>query len=160
MKNTLLTFLFVLPLIGLLMACEQENGDEIQGKTTSLVIESLSGEKHSFDVEIARTPAELAHGLMFRESMPRDHGMLFIFNDSAERRFWMKNTLIPLDIIFIKADGTINRVHPEAVPHDLTSIPSYGPVKGVLEINGGVAQELGIEKGDRVRHALFENFSQ
>ena len=74
----------------------------------------------------------------------------------SERRFWMKNTLIPLDIIFIKADGKIHHIHENAVPHDLTGIPSKGPVAAVLEINGGLSQTWGLAAGDKVMHPYFK----
>ena len=90
--------------------------------------------------------------------MAENHGMLFYFGgEEAGRRFWMKNTLIPLDMIFIKADGTIHHIHENAIPKDLTGVPSNGPVAAVLEINGGVSRKLELQKGDKVKHRFFEN---
>lgn len=123
--------------------------------TEKLYIKTDKGEKFVFDVEIARNPNELAYGLMNRTSMPADHGMLFVFPEEAERSFWMKNTLIPLDMIFIRADGTINSVHHSAIPHDLTPIYSKGPALAVLELNGGRAADLGIKSGHVVIHKTF-----
>lgn len=123
--------------------------------TEKVYIKTQKGEKLVFDAEIARSPNELAYGLMNRKSMPADHGMLFVFREEAERSFWMKNTLIPLDMIFIRADGTINSIHPSAIPHDLTPIYSKGPALAVLELNGGRAADLGIKPGDRVIHKTF-----
>ena len=92
---------------------------------------------------------------MNRPSMPKDFGMMFIFNDEQERGFWMKNTLIPLDMIFIKKNGLIHHVHANAQPHDLTSVKSNGPVIAVFEINGGMAEKLNIKAGDMINHPFF-----
>lgn len=124
---------------------------------SSLVVETAGGGKFRFKVEIAATPAQQAQGLMRRAVMPADAGMLFTYAEAQPTAFWMKNTLIPLDMLFIAADGRIIHIHPNAVPHSETSIPSRGPVKGVLEINGGLAARLGIRVGDVVRHANFGN---
>lgn len=110
------------------------------------------GGTHSFDIRLAVSPEERAQGLMFVESMPADAGMLFVFENERALGFWMKNTLIPLDMIFITSRGTIRKVHENAIPHDLTTIRSGGPALAVLEINGGVARQLGIAKGALVRH--------
>ncbi len=123
--------------------------------TEKLYIKTDKGEKFVFDVEIARNPNELAYGLMNRTSMPPDHGMLFVFPEEAERSFWMKNTLIPLDMIFIRADGTINSIHHSAIPLDLTPIYSKGPALAVLELNGGRAKDLGLAPGQVVIHKTF-----
>lgn len=108
-----------------------------------------------FTVEIARTPEEQARGLMFREEMAADAGMLFVYDTPRTVSFWMRNTLIPLDMIFIGPDGAVRHVHAEAIPGDETPIPSRGPVIGVLEINGGLAEEIGIAPGAQVRHPLL-----
>lgn len=121
---------------------------------TPLVVETAGGPRR-FQVEIADTPDAITRGLMFRESLPATGGMLFQFSDLRPRAFWMRNTLIPLDIIFIDGAGIIRRIHPNARPLDLTSIPSGGPAAAVLEINGGHARLAGIREGDRVRHAFF-----
>lgn len=113
-----------------------------------LTITSTTG-VHRFTVEIARTPEQQQHGMMFRTSMAPDRGMLFPYDEPREVAFWMKNTLIPLDIIFIRADGTIARIS-TAVPHSEARVPSGEPVVAVLEIAGGRAAELGIREGDRV----------
>lgn len=109
-----------------------------------------------FFVELALTANQQMQGLMNRTSMPEEAGMLFIFNQEKERGFWMKNTLIPLDMIFIKKNGVIHKVHSNAKPNDLTSIKSDGPVIAVLEINGGLSQQLGIDAGDIVHHPFFQ----
>lgn len=123
---------------------------------SSVVIETASGGRFRFDVEVARSDAQMAQGMMYRETMADDAGMLFVLPAERLVSFWMKNTLIPLDMLFIGADGRIRRIHPKAVPRSLDSVPSGGPVKAVLEINGGMAARLGIRPGDRVIHAAFK----
>jgi uncharacterized protein len=102
-------------------------------------------------VEIARSEDEQARGLMFRKSLPADGGMIFPQNPPRFASFWMKNTLIPLDMIFIRTDGSIARIQPETVPHSLTPVVSGEPVSAVLELAGGRSAELGISEGDMVR---------
>ena len=148
MFRFILIALLILPLAG----CLEEKVDDIY----RLSIETESGKKHKFNIELAQTPQEQMRGLMHRTEMAEDAGMLFIFETEREARFWMKNTLIPLDMIFIRADGTIHRIHENAIPHDLTGVPSEGPVKAILELNGGVSTKLGLDKGDKVRHSVFE----
>ncbi len=104
---------------------------------------------HRFTIEIARTPEQQTHGMMFRTSIAPDRGMLFPYDPPVEAAFWMRNTLIPLDLIFIRADGTIARIS-TGVPHSEVPIPAGEPVAAVLEIAGGRAAELGIREGDRV----------
>ena len=126
----------------------------LAGETTPLIVETASGPRR-FDVEVAATGEEIRRGLMYRESLPATGGMLFTFGDYKPRVFWMRNTLIPLDMLFITSDGTINHIHANAKPQDWTSIFSKGPALAVLEINGGFAKLAGINVGDRVRHAFF-----
>jgi len=108
-----------------------------------------------FQVEIAATEAEQRKGLMFRKSLAPDRGMLFTYRKPQRAAFWMKNTLIPLDILYIGADGKILSMVRNARPHDETPLPSGGPILGVLEIAGGRAGQLGVLPGDRVRHRIF-----
>ena len=108
-----------------------------------------------FSVEIADDPEEQRRGLMFRESMPRSAGKLFVYDRPQRVAFWMRNTLIPLDMIFIDARGVVQRIHHEAIPGDETSIPGGGPMLAVLEINGGLARAMGISEGSVVRHPAF-----
>lgn len=122
----------------------------------SVTIETQAGQTYAFDVELAVTPQQHGHGLMFREQMPIDAGMLFLFRDNAPRSFWMRNTLISLDILFIREDGTIANIARRTTPLSEASIPSAGPVTGVLEVNGGVTRMLNINPGDRVVHPAFE----
>lgn len=123
-----------------------------QGEDDAAVI--VSGDvRHEFSVEVVDDDASRSRGLMFREELAPDAGMLFDFIDERPVAFWMQNTLIPLDMIFIKADGEIVRIHENAVPMDRTSIPSGEPVRFVLEIPGGRSTELGIASGDVLEHA-------
>jgi uncharacterized membrane protein (UPF0127 family) len=115
-----------------------------------LSIES-SGKIHRFIVEIAETGEQQAQGLMFRKSLAPDRGMVFPRDPPGDASFWMKNTLIPLDIIFIRPDGTIARIAENTVPMSLDPVPSLEPVGAVLEIAGGRSAELGIRAGDKVR---------
>lgn len=121
---------------------------------SGLVVETSGGERR-FAVEVADDRASRRQGLMFREAMPLDHGMLFDFERESQQSFWMKNTPLSLDIIFIDGRGIIVNIHHRAVPFDETPIPSRKPAAAVLEINGGVARLTGIAVGDRVRHAIF-----
>ena len=116
-----------------------------------LVIHTATGD-HAFNVEVVDTPETRAKGLMFRQSLADDAGMLFDFGREQPTAFWMQNTFIPLDMIFIAADGEVKTIHVNAVPHDTTSIPSGVPVQFVLEIPGGRSKEIGLAPGDRVEH--------
>ena len=114
-----------------------------------LDIVSGSG-RHHFTIELALTPDQQTQGLMFRRELAPDAGMLFLYPSEQSIAMWMKNTLIPLDMIFIKADGTVLHVAERAVPRSLATIPSGGDAKAVLEVNGGIAAKLGIKPGDKV----------
>ena len=116
----------------------------------TVVVKTKQGKEHVLKVEIADTPEERAKGLMFRDVMPENHGMLFKFGDPRVLSFWMKNTYIPLDIIFIASNGSIKKIHKMATPKSLEKISSEVPVLSVLEINGGLSKKLGIKKGDRI----------
>lgn len=110
------------------------------------------GGRESFAVEVADDGAERSLGLMNRESMDLSAGMLFVYEQPRRAQFWMKNTLIPLDMIFADATGRVTRVHSNAIPGDLTPIDGGQGVKFILEINGGLAARLGIAEGAELRH--------
>ncbi|HTG22061.1 MAG TPA: DUF192 domain-containing protein [Reyranella sp.] len=129
---------------------------EIKFKHSSLII-TTGAREIKFDVELALNDAERARGLMFRDKLGPYDGMLFDFYQDAPVSFWMKNTLIPLDMVFIAGDGTVKHVHANAVPLSTDPIPSEFPVRAVLEINGGSAKLLGIKPGDKVKHPIFGN---
>ena len=111
---------------------------------------SADGKVHRFTVEVARTPEQQNYGLMNRSSLAPDRGMIFPYDPPQAVAFWMKDTLIPLDIIFIAPGGTILNIAANTTPLSLEPRPSAGPVEAVLELAGGRAAELGIEEGDRV----------
>lgn len=144
-------------------ACKPEPTDAVaatpQATKPDAVLEPLSIDTAkgavSFQVEIADDEAERQQGLMYRTSLAPDRGMLFQFDRAAPRAFWMKNTYIPLDIIYIGADGRIVSIAAMAEPFNEAPIPSKAPASGVLEIYGGRAAELGIAVGDRVHHRIF-----
>jgi uncharacterized membrane protein (UPF0127 family) len=124
------------------------------GKQT-LEIASKSG-VHVFAVEIAENDAERAKGLMYRKELPEGQGMLFDFHREQEVSFWMQNTYIPLDMVFIRADGRILRIAENTEPLSTKLIPSGGPVRAVLEVIGGTTRKLGIAPGDRVASPIFK----
>ena len=123
---------------------------------TTIVIDTAHG-PHSFRVEVAADQPSQEQGLMFRKHMAPDAGMLFDFHSPQMEYFWMKNTVLPLDIIFIRANGTVSSIAPWAVPFSTTTIPSLEPVRAVLELNGGRADAVGIEPDAVVHHAIFGN---
>jgi len=120
----------------------------------TLAILTRGGPVH-FTVELALTPEQQARGLMFRKELPERHGMLFDFGHEQQVSFWMRNTLIPLDMLFIGKDGVIRHLHEQATPLSEEPIPSRYPVRAVLEIRGGSARRYGIAVGDRVLHSIF-----
>ena len=133
---------FVLLLLGVSSACSADNRG---------VFHTAKGD-FAFNLEIADTEAARERGLMFRTELAPDAGMLFDYHREQQAAFWMQNTLIPLDMIFIAADGTVKTIHVNARPMDTTSIPSGVPVRFVVEIAGGRSQEIGLKVGDRFEH--------
>lgn len=124
--------------------------------TSPLVIVTADGVEHGFTVEVASNDQERGRGLMFRQSLDPDRGMLFDYKRPRKVAMWMKNTLIPLDMLFIDADGVVSNIRERAVPHSLEAIPSKGRVLAVLELASGTVDRLGLAPGDVVRHAIFE----
>lgn len=116
-----------------------------------LVVHTATGD-HAFAIEVVDTPQTRAQGLMYRQSIAPDAGMLFDFKEERPVSFWMMNTFIPLDMVFIRKDGTVANVHVNAKPQDPTGIPSDGAVTFVLEIAGGRSEEIGLKAGDRIEH--------
>jgi uncharacterized membrane protein (UPF0127 family) len=125
-------------------------------RVSELWIETAAGERHRFRVYEARSPEERRRGLMFVTDLDPDEGMLFDSGRVEHESMWMRNTPLPLDMLFVRADGSIARIERETVPYSRTLIHSGTPVRAVIELNGGIAAELGIRAGDRVEHPLFE----
>ena len=140
-----------------LSACSRApSADSAQAAATgeALAIETSLG-RHAFKIEVARTAEQRETGLMFRTHLAADAGMLFEYQQPQAILMWMANTLIPLDMIFIGADGRIMNVAERTVPESLATIPSAGLAKGVLEVAAGTAARIGIKPGDRVLHPFF-----
>ncbi len=137
--------------------CVLAFGGAAQAECLADVADLREGDsRFRFAVEVADTDGERAQGLMNRESLPRFGGMLFVYDQPQPVAFWMKNTLIPLDMLFFDQAGVLTHVHENAVPGDLAPIPSKGDVLFVLEINGGAARQLGIEPGAELRHPAID----
>jgi uncharacterized membrane protein (UPF0127 family) len=132
----------VLLLLSVAAACSADN---------RAVLHTAKGD-FAFNVEIADTEAQRARGLMFRTALAPDAGMLFDYHREEQAAFWMQNTLIPLDMVFISGDGIVKTIHVNARPMDTTSIPSEVPIRFVLEIAGGRSVEIGLKVGDRLEH--------
>lgn len=146
---TALALSLTAPLMLPLAACSK---DADSAKAIPLTIE-MAGQAHRFKVEVARTEEEQEQGLMFRTSLPADGGMLFPFAKPKLASFWMKNTVIPLDMIFVRADGSIDRIAENTIPESLEPVVSGGEVAAVLEVAGGTAAKLGIDESARVTWA-------
>ncbi len=123
--------------------------------TAKLTIISRNNVKHDFTVELAETDQQQQTGEMFRTSVPENEGMLFDWHAPRDVPMWMKNTLVPLDMIFIGPDGTVTHIAEDAVPQSLAVIPSGGPVRATLEVQGGLTAKLDIRVGDKVTGAIF-----
>lgn len=124
-----------------------------------LTLVTAAGE-HTIEVEVAETLEEKAVGLMFRRSVPEKTGMLFPYPAPQEVTMWMRNTYVPLDMIFIRADGVVHRIEARTEPFSERTIASQGPVTAVLELAGGAAERLGLKPGDRVIHPHFQPASR
>jgi uncharacterized protein len=122
-----------------------------------LVIVTHDGEQHRFEVEMALSPAQQEVGLMSRPSVPADGGMLFNWPTVQQSRMWMCNTIAPLDMVFIKPDGTIDSIAENTVPQSLAEVDSHGPVRATLELAAGTTARLDIRVGDKVKQRIFGN---
>jgi uncharacterized protein len=121
----------------------------LAASTETLVLKTATGD-YNFTIEVATTDQERALGLMFRRSLPENGGMLFIYDPPQPATMWMKNTLIPLDMVFISAEGKVHRIESDTEPFSTAVIPSEGDVVGVLELNAGEADKIGLKRGDKV----------
>jgi uncharacterized protein len=147
--------LAVLP--GVLLAAQSraQTGPQPRLPAEPLVIVARDGTRHEFRVEVAASPEQQTVGLMFRESVGPSEGMLFDWGGPRESSMWMRNTLVPLDMLFIAADGRVHRIAERTVPHSLSPVDSRGPVRATLELAGGTAERLNLRVGDRVLHRVF-----
>ncbi len=125
-------------------------------ETSEVVIETRDGKRHDFRVELALNQRQRMQGLMYRPKLAPGAGMLFDYGRETPIAMWMKNTIVPLDMLFIGADGVIVNSAERTVPGSLAPIPSDGPVRAVLEVNAGTTARLGIKAGDRVSHRIFQ----
>ena len=148
--------LLFLPLLLLALAANVALAQLATFPTAPLTIVAAGG-PHKFTVELATTPAQMEQGLMFRQSLAPDAGMLFDYQAPSMAMMWMKNTLIPLDMLFVDAAGRIVNIHERAVPGSLATISAAAPARAVIELNGGTAARLGIRPGDRVMFPIFDN---
>jgi uncharacterized membrane protein (UPF0127 family) len=130
-------------------ACSSDASEEASASTIPVTI-AAAGKAHVFNVEVARTDEEQDRGLMFRTSLPEGGGMIFPFKKPRIGSFWMKNTLIPLDMFFIRADGSIDRIAENTIPESLEPVVSGGEVSAVLELAGGTAAKLGIDETAKI----------
>ena len=136
--------------LALPMAACSRDASEAESVATIPVTIEMAGTMHRFDVEVARSDAEQKQGLKFRTSLPANSGMLFPFEKPRIASFWMQDTLIPLDMIFIRADGSIDRIAENTIPESLEPVVSGGEVSAVLELAGGTAARLGIDETAKV----------
>lgn len=155
MRHVLLKILFLLAVsIGIVGVAGVEAG-EGSAATEPLSIKTKAA-THTFDVEVAVTSDQQRQGLMYRRQMPANAGMLFLYDNGSRVTMWMSNTYIPLDMLFISADGRITHIVERTVPLSTELIGSNGPVRAVLELNGGTTSRLGIGVGDEIQHRAFQ----
>jgi hypothetical protein len=125
------------------------------GLPRDVVLVEAGASQYRFEVEVADDPAERAEGLMYRESLADNAGMLFLYPEPQPVEFWMKNTPLSLDIVFVRDDGTIARIAESTTPMSEDLIPSGEPVRAVLEVKAGTMRQLGVAPGDRLRNATY-----
>jgi uncharacterized protein len=152
-RRALLALLLAAPAVRLAYA--DPTGPQPTLPKVKLTIVTKDGQHHVFDVEVARTEQEQVTGLMYRTKVAPDGGMLFTWPDPIVSQMWMEHTLVPLDMVFIKADGSIDSIAENTVPQSLRIISSHGKVAATLELAGGTTQRLGITVGDTVEGPMF-----
>ena len=156
LRRHLLALLAVSPAVALAQSPEP-TGPQPELPKEKLVIVTRDGVQHPFDIEMALTMQQQVVGEMFRPTVPPDGGMLFVWETPRESKMWMRNTIAPLDMIFINSDGTIRSIVENAVPESLAVIDSRGPVRATLEVAAGTAARLNILVGDKVLQRVFGN---
>jgi uncharacterized membrane protein (UPF0127 family) len=143
-------------LLGALFVCSFFPSDaRAETPLQRLEIVTSSG-PHEFRVEVADTPGQRSKGLMYRKHMPADQGMLFDFHEEIPIMMWMKNTYIPLDMVFVSRTGTVTAIAADTVPMSEATISSEGPAYAVIELNAGTAGKIGLKPGDEIRHSAFK----
>ena len=154
-RRILLAGLALLPA----MACAQSGPTAAQPELPKekLVIVTRDGQRHDFTVEMAISPQQQETGLMFRPTVPADGGMLFDWGQPRDSTMWMRNTIAPLDMLFINPDGTVRHIAENTTPRSLATIPSGGNVRATLELAAGTAARLHIRVGDKVEQRIFGN---
>lgn len=155
-RRYLLAFAALLPVSAFAQAPDP-TGPQPELPKEKLVIVGHGGPEHVFNVEVASKPAEQTTGEMFRTKIPEDGGMLFDWGYPRESQMWMRNTVVPLDMVFINADGTIRSIAESTTPRSLAVIDSRGPVRATLELAGGTTAKLDIRVGDTVKQKIFGN---
>ena len=150
----------LLSMASLTAACAQSAPVDAHGRALEPLSVVTSTGEHQFMVEIADDEPKRQRGLMYREPLANDRGMLFQFPSATEQAFWMKNTPSPLDIIYINPQGRIVSIARHATPYSTSPIPSYGAANGVLEVRAGRADEIGAKPGDEVKHSFFKSNAQ
>jgi uncharacterized membrane protein (UPF0127 family) len=155
-RRRLLVVLALLPVVAMAQSSEPTKPQPELPKE-KLVITTKDGAKHVFNVEMAIDPMQQITGLMFRTSVPADGGMLFDWGTPRDSQMWMKNTLVPLDMVFVNQDGTIRSIAENTVPESLAVIDSRGPVRATVELQAGITAKLGIVAGDKVTQRIFGN---
>jgi uncharacterized protein len=155
-RRTLLALLALAPAAAFAQS-DEPTGPQAELPKQQLVFVTKDGQRHLFNVEVAATPVQQETGLMFRKSVPPDGGMLFDWGAPRQSEMWMKNTLVPLDMVFIDADGTIDSIAENTVPRSLRVIASHGPVLATVELAGGTTTRLGITVGDKVLAPMFHD---
>ena len=144
--------LSIVPWLG--FAQTEPTGPQAPLPEKKITIVTSDGKRHDFSVEVAATQQQQATGLMFRRSVPEGHGMLFDWHEPQDTPMWMKNTLVPLDMIFVSSDGRVAHLAENTVPQSLATIPSGGPVRATIEVAAGTAEKLDIRVGDKVEGAF------
>ena len=163
-RRFLFALLTVTPMMAIAPNANVQTADAQTTAQPELAKEPLSittrdGKRHDFQVEMALTPEQQRVGLMFRPSVPADGGMLFDWGAPRDSGMWMRNTVSPLDMLFINGDGTVRHVAEDTVPGSLATIESHGPVRATLELAAGTAKRLDIRVGDKVQQRIFGNAS-
>lgn len=154
-RRNLLLMLALAPVAA--QAQGESKGPQPELPKQKLIIVTKGGQRHEFNVEMASQPSQQVTGLMFRKAVPADGGMLFDWGHSEISHMWMKNTLVPLDMVFIAADGTIDSIAENTVPRSLRDVSSHGQVLATLELAGGTTARLGISVGDKVLAPMFHD---